>query len=270
LVIGDATPFSYEGDGRGVLLIHGFTGTPFEMRHLGRRLHERGFTVECPLLPGHGGSAAALARTTYHDWFGGVEKAFYELRERCERVAVAGLSMGGLLALHLCRHWRGEVAALAAMSTPLWIPPLPRRALRVAKRLPLGPASLPGVPKLMGADCRDPQMRRANPAMSSMPIASLHQLMELMEVVRGELPRIETPALIMHARRDHTAPYACSEPLARELGSAVVKHRPLERSYHVITIDVERDTVASAVAEFFEEHLQRRAPAKRSRLINQG
>jgi carboxylesterase len=268
-VIGDATPFSCEGDGRGVLLIHGFTGTPFEMRHLGRRLHERGMTVACPLLPGHGGSAAALARTTYHDWFGAVERAFYELRERCERVAVAGLSMGGLLALHLCRHWRGEVAAVAAMATPLWVPPLASRLLRVARRLPLGPVVLPGVPKLAGSDCRDPQMRRANPSIGSLPIAGLIQLEDLMQVVRAELPRIDTPALIMHARRDHTAPYACSEPLARELGSSTVKHRPLERSYHLITIDVERDAVASAVAEFFEEHLKRQAPARRSRLMQE-
>jgi carboxylesterase len=265
-VIGDATPFSYEGDGRGVLLIHGFTGTPFEMRHLGRRLHERGMTVRCPLLPGHGGSAAALARTTYHDWYGAVERAYFELRERCERVAVAGLSMGGLLALHLCRHWQPELVALAALATPLWLHPMPARAVRLAKRLPVLPAALPGIPKLAGADCRDAQMRRANPSIGSLPLAGVLQLVELMDVVRRELPRIETPALIMHGRHDHTAPYACSEPLARELGSTTVKHRPLERSYHVITIDVERDAVAAAVAEFFEAHFQPAAPAKRLRL----
>lgn len=265
-MIGDATPFSYEGDGRGVLLIHGFTGTPFEMRHLGRRLHERGMTVECPLLPGHGQSAAALSRTTYHDWYGAAERALFELRGRCERIAVAGLSMGGLLGLRLARHWRGELAGLAALSTPLWLPPLPRRALRVAKRLPGLPAVLPGLPKLASSDVRDPQMRRANPSLRSLPLAGVLQLVELMEVVRAELPRIDTPTLIMHARRDHTAPYACSEPLARELGAAIVKHRPLERSYHVITIDVERDAVASSVAEFFEEQLKPAAPKKRLRI----
>ncbi len=263
-MLGDATPFSYAGDGRGVLLLHGFTGTPFEMRHLGRRLHERGMSVECPLLPGHGGSASELSRTTYHDWYGGAERAFFELSRRCDRVAVAGLSMGGLLALHLCRYWRGEIAAVAALSTPLWLPPTAARAARLAERLPLVPAAIPGVPKLAGSDCRDKAMRRANPSTPSFPVAGILELLKLMRVVRGELPQIDTPALIVHARKDHTAPFACSEPLARELGSSVVKHRPLERSYHLVTIDVERDRVAAEVAAFFEEHLGSSQPAASS------
>ena len=262
-MIGDATPFSFEGDERGVLLIHGFTGTPFEMRHLGRRLHERGMTVECPLLPGHGHSAAALAKSTRHDWYGAAERALFTLRERCPRIAVVGLSMGGLLALRLCRYWRDEIGAVAALSTPLWLPKPAATALRLARRLPLTPVALPGIPKLLGSDCRDPQMRRANPSIGSMPVAAVLQFVELMEIVRTELPGVETPALVMHARRDHTAPYACSEPLARELGATTVKHRPLERSYHLMTIDVERDAVASTVATFIDEQLTPAAPAKR-------
>ena len=259
-MLGDPTPFRYEGDGRGVLLVHGFTGTPFEMRHLGRRLHARGMTVSCPLLPGHGASVAALARTTYHDWYGAVERALFDLRSRCDQVAVAGLSLGGLLSLHLCRQWRGEIDALAVLSTPLWLPPFAARAVWLAERLPVLPVSLPGIPKLAGADCRDPHMRRANPSVPALPVAGVLQLVKLARVVRSELPHIDTPTLIMHGRRDHTAPYACSELLASELGTAtvepIVKHRPLERSFHLITIDVERDLVASSVGDFFEDQLR--------------
>src|SRR4051794_28130513 len=109
----DSSPFSL-GPAQapvGVLCIHGFTGTPFEMRLLGEHLGRRGFAVEGVRLAGHGGTTADLKATRWPDWLFSVEEAFQQLRRRAERIAVCGLSLGGLLALELARRQKSRVGA---------------------------------------------------------------------------------------------------------------------------------------------------------------
>src|SRR5262249_59907002 len=96
-----AAPFDFPGDRRGVLVLHGFTGTPFEVRPLGERLAKRGLTVVGPVIPGHCTTPQALGETSWRDWQAGAAAALDGLRARCDRIAVAGLSMGGLLAARL-------------------------------------------------------------------------------------------------------------------------------------------------------------------------
>src|SRR4051812_24350152 len=114
----DVAPFRFDGAGpagvrrRGVLLVHGFAGTPFEMRGLGEALAARGFTVSAPNLAGHGPDAANLKATSWTDWYAGVERAFDELSASCDAVAVCGLSLGGLLTLELARRRGREIAAV--------------------------------------------------------------------------------------------------------------------------------------------------------------
>jgi len=131
--------FAVDGDGPGCLLLHGFTGTPAEMRPLGEHLAERGFAVRAPLLPGHGALVEDLARTTWRDWYATAEESWGELGKRSERRAVVGLSMGALLALHLAHEHASEVGAVAALApairlrdqrsaeTSLWLRRLPVR-----------------------------------------------------------------------------------------------------------------------------------------------
>src|SRR5262245_30217197 len=116
----DAFEFAGDGSGRGALVVHGFTGSPFEMRWLGERLADRGLHVVGPALAGHArGLPEELDRTTWRDWYGSAEVAFDHLRARCDRVAVVGLSMGGLLALHLARERGAQIAALGVLATPI-------------------------------------------------------------------------------------------------------------------------------------------------------
>src|SRR5262252_485179 len=118
-----ASPFDWTGDRRGVLLLHGFTGTPFEQRTLGERLHrDRGVTVCGPLLAGHGSSPRELALTRWQDWEASALAALDQLAQRCDRVAVGGLSMGGLLAVRMALLRPRLVRALVLMSVPLWLP----------------------------------------------------------------------------------------------------------------------------------------------------
>ncbi|MCG8425274.1 MAG: alpha/beta fold hydrolase [Proteobacteria bacterium] len=249
LVYGSGHPLATPA---GVLCIHGFTGTPFEMRYLGSRLAQRGYRVLGPALAGHGTTPGDLDRTTWRDWYGGVQAAFDRLRACHDRVFVVGQSLGGLLALHLARERGTEIAALACLATPLWLPAVARWAVRTTR-----PGSLMGrwvrsVPKLSGSDVADRAMKKSNPAYPVIPLRALHQLVEFMALVRTELPAISNPLAILHGRRDHTVPFGCSTELAARVASPDPLHRALDRSYHLIAIDVERSLVARTVGDFFD------------------
>lgn len=252
--LADSAPFWFPGSAElGVLCIHGFTGTPYEVRHLGQRLSEQGLTVSGPALAGHTTSVAELDQTTWRDWYGTVEQSFDALRERCARVAVVGQSLGGLLALYLAAQRQEQVAAVAALATPLWLFPLARAAVwatRPGRMLTdrLGRA-VRVLPKINGSDVRDRAVKERNPCYPAVPVRALHQLVAFMGEVERELPRVRAPALVMHSRQDHTAPFACSEHIARKLGGAV-KHVALGESYHLIASDVEREQVAAEVSAF--------------------
>jgi len=138
-------PFDLVGDDEvGVVLVHGFTGTPYEVRYLGVELARDGFTVRAPLLPGHGTSIDDLDRTRWEDWAEAVERAVDALRVRCGRVAVVGQSLGGLLALHVGSQ-RKDVFAVGSLAAPLWLDGLSGKVARWTqgplarlKRLPMG------------------------------------------------------------------------------------------------------------------------------------
>ena len=242
-------PFELDGDKDvGVVCVHGFTGTPYEMRYLGQRLHEAGFTVHGPVLPGHGTRASDLDATHAADWADAVEDAYDTLRLLCRRVVVVGQSLGGLLALHLASR-RPDVAAVAALATPLWLDGLAGRVARWAAtdRLPVR-----AVPKLYGSDVRDRRTRIENPCYDTIPVRALGELARFMLEVEGELAQIRQPVLVLHGRRDHTAPVACASRIAERTRAA--RLRILERSFHLIAADVERDIVAAEVIAFVRRH----------------
>jgi carboxylesterase len=254
----DSEAFSLGSGERGVLVIHGFTGSPFEMRLLGEDLAARGFAVEGVKLAGHAGTTRDLAATTWHDWYRSASDAVDRLRERVgsRRVAVAGLSMGGLLTLELARQRRDDLAAICVMSAPLWLPPPAEKFARVTAGLPL--IRRLALPKLAGSDIRDPEMkernRRAVPR-AGMPLAALASLVELGAYLRDKLGDVKTPTLLIHSERDHTVPFDCMDAIANRLGTAEYKKLTLRESYHVITLDLERDKVFAAVAEWVGHHL---------------
>lgn len=248
-VRGDPRPFFLPGQGAaGVLLLHGFTGTPFEMSLLGRALADRGFSVAAPLLAGHGLDVRALAATGWPEWLASAEAALLDLEERLRGapLAVVGLSMGGLLALELCRRHPDRLRAACFLSTPLWLPSWQMRGIAALGRL-----RGISLPKLAGSDVWDQAMGRANPATPRMPVTSLLSLCELMDAVRRRLGQIDRPALLAHAVHDHTAPYACLGELARGLGTprADLRCLSLPRSFHLITLDVEREVLFAAIGD---------------------
>ncbi|MCB9561360.1 MAG: alpha/beta fold hydrolase [Kofleriaceae bacterium] len=244
-------PFELRGDDRAVVCVHGFTGTPYEMRYLGERLHQQGFTVRGLRLPGHGTTVDDLDDTTWADWAAAVDAAVLELRPRYRKVMIVGQSLGGLLALHAAARLGPRVDAVASLAAPLELEGLGGRVARWTG--PGGPlhGRVRRLPKLGGSDVRDAAARAANVSYRHIPTGALASLCDFMRVVDGELPEIRAPLLVLHARRDHTAPVASALRIAERAASSRVRTRILEDSFHLISIDVERDIVAAEVAAFF-------------------
>jgi carboxylesterase len=254
----DSTPFELGQGDRGVLVVHGFTGSPFEMRLLGEDLAARGFAVSGVKLAGHAGTTRELAQTTWHDWYRSASDAVDALRRRCgnRRVAVVGLSMGGLLTLELARQRRDELAAIGVLAAPLWLPPQAEKFARVTARLPLIRSI--ALPKIAGSDIRDPIMKRRNARAqrrAGMPLPALASLVELGAHLRDKLADVTTPTLLAHSERDHTVPYECMDAIANRLGTSEYRKLTLHESFHVITLDLERDMVFAAVAEWVGRYL---------------
>jgi carboxylesterase len=175
------------------------------------------------------------------------------------RVAVVGLSMGGLLTLELARQHPDALACIGVLSAPLWLPPQAEGFARFTARLPI----IRGValPKLAGSDIRDRAMKAANARAvprAGMPLNALASLVELGGYLRDKLGDVKTPTLLMHSERDHTVPYECMDGIAGRLGvfsTGEYKKVTLHESYHVITLDLERDRVFAIIAEWLGRYL---------------
>jgi carboxylesterase len=255
------------GEGRrGALLLHGFAGTPPELRRLGEALVRDGWRCYGPLLTGHGTTPEHLARTRWQDWAASAQAALAELRAECDQVAIAGQSGGGSLALHLAASDPG-ISALACLAAPVWLSGWRPRMLPIAKHVvrwdrPGGDVDLyrrEGIEELWSYGRRSTR--------------SIHELARLLARVRSELVSVRAPVLIFHGERDRViAPANAVEIERRLLCSAAVERRMLPRSGHGISVDVDRDQVNRHVVAWFDRFTQggrtpAPAPAQMSGLV---
>jgi carboxylesterase len=230
----------------GVVCIHGFTGSPYDLRFLAGELERAGFAdVTSPVLPGHLTTVDDLDRTTWADWVDEVERAIDRASPDGAPVLVVGQSLGGLLALDAAaRHGAARVARVASLAAPLWLPPLSTRVADLAAA-----RGWRTLPKVGGPDIRDRREARGSPSYSKIPVRALGELRAFMREVDGALPRIAQPVLVLHAAHDHTAPVACAQRIAERARAR--RLRILPKSYHLIASDVEREIVAAEVISFF-------------------
>ena len=238
-----AEPFGFEGAGSetGVLLVHGFTGTPQSLRPWGEHLAAQGWTVLCPRLPGHGTSIKDLAATTGDDWYGEAEMALVGLAERCSSVFVCALSMGGTVALDLAARHPDRVAGLVIVNGTIYSEDPRARFAPVLGKLPF---SVKGI----ASDIADPDNHELG--YTRVPLRAAAALLAYQSRVQQRLPQVQAPALLMVSRQDHVVPTGNTSYIAEHIGSTDVDVVWLERSYHVATLDYDAPLVFERSTEF--------------------
>jgi carboxylesterase len=246
----DTNEFLFPGTGVSALLIHGLSGTPYEMRYLGERLAAGGGVRVCGVrLAGHAGAPEELGAATHAQWYESVVEGFEGLRRYGDPVVVIGLSVGAVLATRLAADQREAVAGVVMLSPafflPLWVRG-PLRALRT-----LGPLADRIYLRSKGSDIHDAAARSVHPSARLMPLSAVLELLKLSAAVRPRLGRVTQATLVIHSRRDHTCPMRRNvDFLLGHLGSAQKRAVILEDSFHVITVDSEKERVASDVIDF--------------------
>jgi carboxylesterase len=238
--IAGTEPFTFVGGEVGVLLVHGFTGSPQGLRPWGEALRDGGLTVHCPCLPGHGTHHRDLARVRWPAWVEAVERGLQEVSRRCARVVIGALSFGGALAMHLAAS-HPEVRGVVTVNPFLYSTDRRMALLPVLKHL-LG--SVPGV----GSDIADRELTEL--AYDRVPLKTYHSLHVFQKMVRAELPRVTQPLRVYVSRQDHVVNPGNATYLAEHVGSRDVEVIWLERSYHVATLDADRHAIFAGSLEF--------------------
>ncbi|MGO4229769.1 alpha/beta hydrolase [Arthrobacter sp. YAF34] len=234
-----SSPFTGSGLRTGVVVSHGFTGSPHSVREWARSLAGAGYAVRLPLLPGHGTSWQELAGTRWQDWHAALDAAYLELAEECDVVVVAGLSMGGTLALRIAATRR--VAGVVAVNPGLVIDD--RRA-PLAGILKYVLKSTPAIAN----DILKPDMDEG--AYPRTPVAAAYQLNKMFKDTVRLLPRITAPVRVYRSSVDHVVSESSMVALRRGLTKAPLEVVSLENSYHVATMDNDAAEIFSGTAEF--------------------
>lgn len=239
-IMAGAEPMSVEGGPVGVLVLHGFTGNPQSMRPLADAFAAAGYGVEMPLLSGHGTKVEDMLDTNWIDWSSDAEAAYQRLADRSEQVVVAGLSMGGSLTCWLAtRH--PELAGIICVNPATQVAADVR--VFIESLIADGQEVMDG----LGSDVADPASPES--AYPQTPLRPLRSLFEAATEIQPDLGRITCPLLLFTSPEDHVVPPADSDYLASQV-SGPVERVSCDRSYHVATIDYDRDMIIERSLEF--------------------
>jgi carboxylesterase len=227
----------------GVLLSHGFTGSPASMRPWGEFLAEKGYGVSVPLLPGHAARWQDLNKHTWADWYGELVRAFDALRAEHDAVVVGGLSMGGALVLQLAADRPDDVAGVMVVN------PAVATRRRDVKLLPVLKHLVPSLPAI-GGNIKKPGMDEM--AYPRTPLKAIHSLMRAWPGLIGDLPKVSAPLIYFRSAVDTVVDEASEPIVLGGVSSTDVTRVPLPESYHVATLDNDAPTIFERSAEFVE------------------
>jgi len=242
----DAAPFVHDGGGTGFLLSHGFTGSPASMRPWGEHLAAQGHTVRVPRLPGHGTTWQEMNTTRWEDWYATVEAELYELRQRCDRVVVGGLSMGGCLALRLAEQHPDQVDAVVVVNPAI---ASRRKDLRLVPLLQHVIPSMAGI----GNDIKKPGVDEYG--YDRTPLKALASMTRLWADVRAGLGSISAPLLFFRSTDDHVVDSWSRDLVLAGVSSTVVEDVTLHESYHVATVDHDAPLIFERTDAFVAQHV---------------
>ncbi len=243
-VLPGAEPFSHDGSDIGVLLCHGYTGSPQGLRPWAQHLADAGYTVRLPRLPGHGTTWQEMNTTRWQDWYGELDTTFREMRDSCRTVVVAGLSMGGLLATKLAIEHGPRVTGLILVN-PIYKHDNKLLALLPALRHVV--PSFPGIANDVKKQGGEPEL-----AYTRNPLQAMYSQTRLWAEVARDLPEVTQPVLLLHSREDHVVPASSSAYFLSRIGSTDVTEVWLENSYHVATLDNDAPLIHDESVQFIQ------------------
>lgn len=244
-VLPGAEPYRHAGGPTGVLLCHGFTGSPQSLRPWAEYLAAAGLTVSLPRLPGHGTTWQEMNRTRWEDWYAEVDRAFDELRPATDEMFVMGLSMGGCLALRLAELHNEAVSGLVLVNPSV---------TAETKLFLFAPIMKLVVPSLKGltSDIKKPGVTELG--YDRVPTKAAATLPGLWRVTTGHLDQVTAPVLVYRSTTDHVVGPANVEILRQAIPASQLEVKECPDSYHVATLDNDADAIFSGSLEFVRSH----------------
>lgn len=236
-------PFAADGGRIGVVVSHGFTGTPATMRPWADHLAAAGYTVRLPLLPGHGGSWQETNQSRWPQWYGAVEQAYDEVAARCDIVFAAGLSMGGTLVTRLAEQKGADIAGLILVNPAFGTQ---RFDAKFAPYITWLIKSRPSI----GGDIKKPGVEE--PANDRTPIVAFASLYKLWKLTVADLAKVTAPIRMYRSVEDHVVDPLSAKLLKAGATSTKVEEIMLENSYHVATLDYDADVIFEGSVAFIE------------------
>lgn len=227
----------------GVLLVHGFTGSPASMRPWGEFLHSKGYTVRVPLLPGHGTRPEDLNKVKWQEWPAKVELELSELRKSCDLIFLVGLSMGGGTVLNVAASHNETLAGVILVNPMIHVKGVPVELAFFLSRLQKMRTSV-------GDDIKRPGITEWG--YDALPTRGVYQLLKMLRITRRNLSKVTVPVQLFHSVEDHTLPVTNTEIIMDEIGSANKSRIELVNSYHVATMDYDQELIFQNSLTFIE------------------
>ncbi|HDZ85251.1 MAG TPA: alpha/beta fold hydrolase [Candidatus Moranbacteria bacterium] len=243
-------PFYFEGNnGKAVLLIHGWTCTPYEVRRLGKYLNENGYTVYGPMLRGHGTVPKDIENVKWNEWLEDIEKEFLKLREKYEKVYVGGTSLGANITMLLAEKY-SDAAALILMAAPykFKLEKLSEIIARIVVKFQRYRKKT--YPPTLGAARTITRLI----SYQTYPVKSIFQAFELVKKSRDSLFEIKQPCLMIQSTHDHMVVSDNMEQLYDKIGSKIKKKKYIKRAYHTFISDIKNEHVFKDILNFLNKN----------------
>lgn len=229
----------------GILLVHGFTGSPASMRPWAEYLNQRGYTVKVPLLPGHGTTPHDLNLVKWQEWPAKVESDLQELLRTCSKVFICGLSMGGGTTLNIATRYSKDLAGIILVNPMIHVKFVPHQLAWAISRFQKMRESV-------GDDIKRPGITQYG--YDALPAVGAYELLKMLHYTRKRLHDVTAPMLLFHSVDDHTLPVTNTEIVMKGVGSRQKQRIELVNSYHVATLDYDQEVIFENSRLFIESH----------------
>ena len=229
----------------GILLVHGFTGSPSSMRPWAEFMHQQGYTVRVPCLPGHGTKPEDLNEVKWQEWPRKIESELRELQKACTKIFVFGLSMGGGLTLYATQHHHEKIDGVVLVNPMIHIPFVTPTMAKIVSKFQ----------KMRSAVGNDIKRKNVTEyAYDANPIVGIYELTKMLKITRENLDKVDLPTLLFHSTDDHVLPVSNTEIILKGISTKDKERVELTNSYHVATLDHDMEIIFEKSLTFVQEH----------------